>query len=144
MKTKLLCIALVVFICLSVMFFGNWMFEKQNNAELESLCQYSAGRMRGRFADYGENGSEYDYHYGVSELVSFYNAYFHLTAESAGSTDSNCLHINLLLGELMKYPELSSEQINLMVSVAGMLLENVHDDNAHRLIFELYNTLVRD
>ena len=104
---------------------------------------YSAERAAERFRQYEEYRSEFDYHYAVSELNSFCNAYHYLVVETEGSTDTNFVWLNQLVGELMDYPELTQEQIVLLASAMDTLSGNISDDNAYDDIFAVYNELVR-
>ena len=101
MKKNYLYCALVILTCLSILLCGFWMKGKREHKDLETLCQYSAGRVYERFARYQQQGSEYDYHYGVSEMVSFLNSYKLLIVETEGQTNTNCGYLNQLVGKLM-------------------------------------------
>ena len=117
------------------------MKEKSEYTELENLCRYSAVRVHDRFVQYQQRGSEYDYRYGVSELVSFLNSYKLLTVETERQTNTDCLYLNQLIGKLMDIPHLNRDQLRQLVEIAGLLCENIRDETAYQRIFSLFNEL---
>ena len=138
---KILAIALSVVLLASTVFGCLWILEKRDHSELEQLCRYSAHRACERFGSYRDKDSGYDYDYGVSELVSFYNSYMNLIIGETGSTDTNCIYLNQLLGVLMKKPELTAEQKNTLVMITDQLSRDIYDVNVYDDIFFLYNQL---
>ena len=144
MKFKRLVIALLVCaLCtLMVCAFG-WYRAERDQSDLEQVCYYAAANANERFCSYQQRGSEYDYHYAVSELTAFYDAYAVLTAGSDSVPDSNRLYLNQLLGHLMDYPELDGEVVQLLAELTAKLKVDIHDANAYDDIFCVYNHLAR-
>ena len=98
-------------------------------------------RSHSRFCDYRDEGSAYDYHYGVSEFVSFYNSYMSLITADSGQTDVNCIYLNQLIGRLMYFPELTDDQVGQLVAITAMLSEDIYDENAYNQMFSLFNSM---
>ncbi len=143
MKQKLRYIVAGVTICLCILFCSLWLFERNAQNEMKRLCQYSAHRTAARFASYRETGSEYDYSYGVAELVSFYNAYTMLVTNSKDATDMNCISLNRLIGVLMDRQELSREQIDCITKAMHQLEQNAFDENAYIGLDSVYFALTK-
>jgi len=142
--TKKILVVLLAISVLGCAVFG-WLWNRQRNdaSDLERACAFAAGNANARFWDYLCEGNEYDYRYGVAELTAFYDAYALLCSETEGSSDTNCLHTNQLLGVLMDYPALQEEQVKMLVELTGLLKEDPRDGNAYILVFDLYNQLAR-
>lgn len=140
---KLLMTALIVALCASTVFCALWVRQTRDHSDLEQQCQYASRLAYERFRDYQDNGSDYDYYYGVSQLVSFYDSYTYLVTETEGSTDTDCLYLNQLLGVLMDYPELTTEQVRTLVNITSELSWEISNPNAYNQIFLLYNELTR-
>lgn len=134
---------LIVVICVAIVFYALWVRKSRDHSDLEQQCQYAARLAQDRFEDFRAKGSDYDYHYGVAQLVSFYDSYLLLTVETQGETNANCLYLNQLLGVLMDYPELTSEQVSQLVAITAILGRDISDANAFNQIFALYNQLTR-
>ena len=144
MKNRKVYVFLIaLLLCASIIFAGLWIGEKRDHSELEDLCIYSAYSAYDRFSRYLENGSAYDYAYGVAELESFLNSYMSLVVLKTGSTDPNCVYLNQLIGVLMDQPELTDSQKMMLVSICAGLKENIYDLNVYDDIFALYNELAR-
>ncbi len=143
MSRKVLAVLLAISILGCAAFSLLWSCLRNDAPVMEQACTYAAGNANARFWDYLSYGNEYDYRYGVAELTAFYDAYVLLCTETEGSTNTNCLHINQLLGILMDYPVLQEEQVKMLVELTGLLKENPGDGNAYVLVFDLYNQLTR-
>jgi len=141
MKKTFLYSTLVFFVCFTIVLCGLWTKERTEYAGLENLCRYSAGRVQDRFVQYQQRGSEYDYRYGVSELVSFLNSYKLLIVETEGQTNTNCLYLNQLIGKLMGLPSLTSDQAGRLAEIGGLLSKDIRDETAYQKIFSLFNEL---
>ena len=140
---KLLALLLIMAVCCAAVFGILWSREKKDHSDLEFLCRYSAYRAYDRFSKLRDGDSDYDYRYGVAELTSFYNAYMNLVIANTDTTDTNCLYLNQLLGELMDATELTQERINELITISSMLSEDIYDESAFQRIFSLYNELSR-
>ena len=134
-------IFLVTAMILAVVFGFLWYRERNDHTDLEQLCAHSASSAHARFCDYHATGSTFSYHYGVAELVSFYNSYKLLCVETQGSTDTNCLYLNNLIGSLMLSREAPEEVSDQLVAITALLSENIYDDNAFDLAFFVHNQL---
>lgn len=140
---RLMAVLLAIALCLSGVLYGLWVKERNDHSELEELAQYCANSANKRFEDYRARPSDFNFNYGVSEFVSFYNAYFKLTVEKDGSTDSNVLYINQLIADLMFEPEEAKGYIDELIQITNLLEADIYDDEAYRLIFSLHNQLSR-
>ena len=138
---KITMILLVAAMILAGVFGFLWHRECSSYAELEQLCLHSAHSAHERFSDYHATGSSFSYYYGVAELVSFYNSYKLLCVETEGSTDTNCLYLNNLIGSLMLSQEAPEEVSDQLVAITALLSENIYDDNAFDLAFYVHNQL---
>jgi len=139
MKKRLLIIIIVCLLATTVIFFGLWQQEKNNQAEMTSLCQASAASATNFFSNYQANGVDSDYWHAVAEFRVFEQSYGML-AEGTNK-QANYTFSNEVYGYLVLYPERSKKHIDEIIDVMAIIAKDVTDGAGFVRMADLRNNI---
>lgn len=121
-----------IFLCvltLSVVFCGLWLYEKNDRAEMEQLCQAAAASSRDAFQEYRDHGNEDAYWRAVADFRTFEQAYFALEPDGAASAEY--IFCNTVYGALVGSSEDAKKNLDELIVVMTTVAADIYDPNGY-------------
>lgn len=135
---KRFAILTAVIALLVVIFCGLWLYERNDQSEMELLCQINAAQALSDFKQYKETGSEGDYRYGVSNYKAFMNTWLALE----GGSSAEYLWCNSVYGSMVLSPENVQAHIDELLIAMEIIGTDYTNPNGYLRISELNNLLL--
>lgn len=129
--------AFAVVLVAAIVFFGLWIYEKNDQSDMEDLCQYNAAQALDDFRQYKSSNSEGDYWEGVANFKAFLNTW--LTIEEKSSAEY--LWCNSVYGYMIFQPEVVQENIDILLTSMEIIGEDYMHPSGYLRMQELDNIL---
>lgn len=124
----------------AVTFAGFWICEKNDNSEIEQLCQINAAQALSDFRQHESSNSLGDYWKGVANFKAFLNTW--LTIE--GKSSAEYLWCNSVYGFMVLQPEKVQQHMDKVLEALELIGKNYTDPSGYHRIQELDNILKHD
>lgn len=121
----------------ALVFCGLWIYEKNDQSEMEALCQGNAMRALQSFEDYAATGSGAEYWYGVAEFYAFMNNRKALMDDA----DTEYLYCNIVYGYMILQPERVQENMPALLEAMQIIGTDYTHPNGYLRMSELGNLL---
>ena len=129
--------AFAVALAVATVFIGLWVYEKNDNSEIEQLCQINASQALSDFRKYEDSHSEGDYWQGVSNFKAFLNTW--LTIEERSSAEY--LWCNSVYGFMVLQPEKVQQNMDKVLDALEIIGSDYTHPSGYLKIQELDNIL---
>ena len=142
MGRKMLCILLVIALCLSALFCGLWIREKEDLTDARWLCTTAACAAAEEFLQHCQAGEPSDYWTAVGEYRAFMRAY-HVLVDAGVGDSTYYVYCNQLYGAMCISPEKTMAFSEKLYECMSWLSKDPCDEDAFYQIQWVNNQIDR-
>lgn len=134
---KKLIVALILVVVAAIIFCSLWIYEKNDQSDVEDLCQYNAAQALTDFRQYKNSNSEGDYWEGVANFKAFLNTWLKIE----GKSSADYLWCNSVYGFMVLQPEKVQANIDKLLTAMEIIGEDYTHPSGYQRMNELDNLL---